>query len=135
MQTSGAGHSLGVSTGRTAGWGSFSGSDVNGEPRLRNARCGGGPESDRAPFIRASGAGTLARTTGVSGDSGLAVAAFSMTDLESTFASSAGDAMGLGDARSAVATSARTVTAADRSVRSGVPTTAIDTIAVDCGAS
>src|SRR5829696_10216469 len=95
MQTSGAGHSLGVSTGRTAGWGScFSGSDVNSEPRLRIARCGGGPESGRAPSIRASAAGTLARTTGVWGDSGSAVAAF-LTDMVSTFATSASDAMGL----------------------------------------
>ena len=141
MQTSvaGAGHSPGVSTGRTVSRAScFSGSDVNSEARLRIARCCG-CESDRGPSIRTSGAGTLARATGVSGDSGSAVSI--LIGIESTVPTSASDETGLGDARSAGATSARTVAAVDASIRSGIPTTAVPTalgmgiIAVACGAS
>src|SRR3954447_24030580 len=126
MQTAEAEHSLGVSTGCTARWGScFSGSDVNSEPRLCVARCGGWCELDRGPSIRTSDAGTLARTTGVSGDCGSAVSF--LMDMESTVATSASDETGLGGARSAGATSARTVTAVDTSIRSGMPTTLVPT--------
>src|SRR4051812_49497123 len=122
MQTAEAEHSLGVSTGCTARWGScFSGSDVNSEPRLCVARCGGWCELDRGPSIRTSDAGTLARTTGVSGDCGSAVSF--LMDMESTVATPASDETGLGGARSAGATSARPVAARDTFLRSGKSTT------------
>src|SRR6476646_2675702 len=85
------------------------------------------------------GARTLAMATGISGDSGSAVS--SLSGIESTGPTSASDETGLGDARSAGATSARTVAAVDASIRSGIPTTAVPTalgmgiIAVACGAS
>src|SRR3954466_517915 len=80
MQISGAGHSLGVSSGRTADCEScFSGSDLNSDPRLRISRSGAGA-SDKGASTGISAAGTLARTTGVSGESPLAGAA-SLTDV------------------------------------------------------
>src|SRR3954447_9005236 len=83
--------------------------------------CGGGCESDRGPSIRTSGAGTLARATGVSGDSGSAVSF--LMDMESTVATWGSNETGFGDARSAGATSARTVAAVDTSIRSGMRAT------------
>src|SRR3954447_10112664 len=107
MQISGAGHSLGISTGRTARWGSsLSGSDVNSDPRLGISRSGGGA-SDEGVSTGISAAGTLARTTGVSGDSPSAGAAL-LPDVAagstaviggSGLTSSAPEMTGLGDAR------------------------------------
>src|SRR5215218_801324 len=104
MQISGAGHSLVVSSGRTTGCGScFSGSDVNGDPRLGISRRGGGVSGKVAPTL-ISLAGTLARTTGVSEECPSAGAAF-LTEMSmgaetrgSGLTPSAIDAIGLGDA-------------------------------------
>src|SRR5690349_2446285 len=80
MQISGAGHSLGVSRERTTGWGSsFTGSDVNSDPRLRISRSGAGVWDKGAP-TRIPSAGTLARTTGVSEQCPLAGVAL-LTDI------------------------------------------------------
>src|SRR5215212_3547227 len=111
MQISGAGHSLGVSSGRTTGFGScFSGSDVNSDPRVRISRCGAGV-SDRGAPTRFLPAGTLARRTGVSEECPSAGAAL-LTDMSVGAAAEVGrsgltpsalKAIGLGDTRPSVA--------------------------------
>src|SRR5829696_9644644 len=139
MQTSGAGHSLGASTGRTAGIVRFNGSEVNGDPRLRISRSSG-DASEKCASTGTSAAGTLARTTEVSGESPSAGTASTENgpdeDGRLGLIPSATEGTGLGNARASVATS---VSTADMSFGSGPPTgvatLVAETIAVACSAS
>ena len=112
---------------------------MNSDPRLRISRSSGGA-SEKCASTGVSAAGTLARTTEISGESPSAGAASTESGLDEDgrlgSIPSATKDTGLGNARSFAATS---VSTADMSFGSGPPTgvaTLIaETIAVACSAS